>query len=167
MSMDGFRFLDSATREVMRAWFDREPGPDAMPWTPLRSSLAESRVALISSAGISLLDDAPFDQDGERLDPWWGDPTYRVLPRETTTGQVRVSHLHMDPRPAAEDLDCLLPLRRLDELVEAGAVGSSAPNHYSIMGYILKPRQLVEETAPALAGALVGDEVDLALLVPV
>ena len=167
IAMDGLRFLDSPTREVMRAWLEREPRPGPVPWTPLRRPLAELRVALISSAGISRTDDEPFDQEGERSNPWWGDPTYRVLHREVTTDQVRVSHLHMDPRPALSDLDCVLPLRRLDELVEVGAVGSSAPNHYSVMGYILKPRQLVEETAPLLAESLARDQVDLALLVPV
>ena len=167
MHVDGFRFLDTATREVMRAWMEREPRLGPVPWTPMRRPLAETRVALISSAGISRLDDVPFDQEGERQNPWWGDPTYRVLPREVTVDQVRVSHMHIDPRPASSDLDCLLPLRRLDELVESGAVGSSASHHYSTMGYILEPRELVDETAPALAESLAGDEVDLALLVPV
>lgn len=167
MSLDGFRFLDGATQRVMRAWLDREPRLENIPWVPLDRPLAETRVALISSAGISLLDDQPFDQEGERRNPWWGDPTHRVLPRDVATGDVRVSHLHMDPRPASKDLDCVMPLRRLDEIVGASVVGSSAPNHYSIMGYILKPEQLVEETAPRIADALVRDEVDLALLVPV
>jgi D-proline reductase (dithiol) PrdB len=90
-----------------------------------------------------------------------------VIPREVNADEVRVYHLHIDPRPASADLDCVLPLRRLDELVEAGTVGSSAPDHYSIMGYILQPRELVEETAPKIAEALLRNEVDFALLVPV
>ncbi len=60
----------------------------------------------------------------------------------------------------------MLPLRRLDELVAAGKVGSSAPRHYSIMGYILEPEILVGETAPRIAEGLLRDDVDLALLVP-
>lgn len=166
-TVDGYRFLDGASRRVMKAWCDREPTPADIPWTPLGRPLGECRVALISSAGISRKDDIPFDQEGERQDPWWGDPTYRTLPREVTGGDVHISHLHIDPRPGYRDLDCLMPLRRLDELVEAGVVGSSADTHYSMMGYILEPTRLVEETAPAIASALVRDEVDLALLVPV
>lgn len=167
MPVDGFRFLGAPTRKVMRAWQEREPRPAEIPWTLLARPLAESRVALISTAAIRRVQDEPFDQEGERRDPWWGDPTHRVLPREVTAGEVRIDHMHIDPRPGSADLDCLLPLRRLDELVAAGLVGSSAPNHYSIMGYILKPRRLVEETAPSIAEALVREEVDLALLVPV
>ena len=151
----------------MQAWREREPEHDHVPWTPLGKPLREARVALISTGGIARLDDVPFDQEGERRNPWWGDPTHRVLPREVTTADVRVYHLHIDPRPASRDLDCVLPLRRLDELVAAGEVGSSASDHYSVMGYILEPTELVERTAPAIAAALVEDQVDLALLVPV
>jgi len=167
MAVDGFRFLGGATRKVMQAWCDREPRGVPIPWTSLGRPLANARVALISSAGIARLDDAPFDQAGEQQNPWWGDPTYRVLPREVTSGEVRICHTHIDPRPGSEDLDCVMPLRRLDELVAAGEVGSSAAEHYSIMGYVLKPEPLIEETAPAIAAGLVRDNVDLALLVPV
>jgi hypothetical protein len=167
MSIDGFRFLDPATRTTMRAWHKREPKPDGIPWIPLSKPLSEARVALISTAGIARLDDEPFDQEGERRNPWWGDPTYRVLPRDVTAEQVRVYHLHIDPRPASKDLDCVLPLRRLDELIAADAVGSSAADHYSMMGYVLEASELLEKTAPKMAEALVTDEVDLALLVPV
>lgn len=151
----------------MRAWQGREPTPAEIPWAPLAKPLTECRVALISSAALSHVDDAPFDQESERRDPWWGDPTHRVLQRGVRADQVRISHLHIDPRPAEEDLDCLMPLRRLDELAAAGLVGEAAARHYSIMGYILKTDELVEETAPKIAAELVGEQVDLALLVPV
>ena len=167
MSIDGYRFLDPATRRVLRAWQDREPVPSTIPWTPLRRPLGEARVALISTAGIARRDDVPFDQARERENPWWGDPTHRVIPRETVSADVRIYHLHIDPRPAEKDLDSVLPLRRLDELVDAGEVGSSAANHYSMMGYILDTEELVEETAPRMAAALIRDQVDLALMVPV
>ncbi len=167
MTVNGFRFLDAASRRVMRAWHDREPAPAPIPWQPLERPLAETRVALVSSAGLARKGDVPYDQEGERRNPWWGDPTFRLIPREATSDELRVYHLHIDPRPAAEDLDSLMPLGRLDELVDAGVVGSSAPRHYSVMGYILEPKRLVEETAPAIAEALARDEVDLTLLVPV
>lgn len=167
MAIDGFRFLDGATRRVMKAWQAREPEPARTPWTPLARPLAQARVALISSAGIATADDAPFDQERERRDPWWGDPTHRVLPAKLDPDLARIYHLHIDPRPARQDLDCLMPLRRLAELVAAGVVGSTAPRHYSIMGYLLRTDELVERTAPRIAAALASDQVDLALLVPV
>lgn len=71
MTVDGFRFLDVASRGVMKAWHDREPAPREVPWTPLARPLAESRVALISSAGIARVGDTPFDQEGERRLVQW------------------------------------------------------------------------------------------------
>lgn len=172
MTIDGYRFVGGPTRRLMQAWAERDAAardahPGGLPWTPRDRPLAEARVAIISSAAVVRLDDEPFDQEGERRDPWWGDPTHRVLPREVTTADVRMDHMHIDPRPVSEDLDCLLPLRRLDELVEAGVVGASARDHYSFMGYILDSRQLLEETVPRIVEGLVRDEVDLVLLVPV
>lgn len=166
-TIDGYRFVDGASRTVMRAWTRREPSPHPIPWTLLAKPLSEARVALISSAGVALRDDPPFDQEGERANPWWGDPSYRVVPRTASTADVRLYHLHIDPRPAAKDLDCVLPLRRLAELVERGAVGSSADEHYSVMGFLLDTAELVEETAPKIVAGLARDGVDLALLVPV
>lgn len=72
----------------------------------------------------------------------------------------------MERRFAREDLDVVLPLRRLDELVTAGKVGASAPTHYSLMGYILDPTELVQETAPRLVAALKAEGVEAVVLVP-
>ena len=167
MAIDGYRFLDPISRRVMRAWEEREATPASVPWTALAAPLAEARVALVSSAGLARADDEPFDQEGERRDPWWGDPTVRVIPRDVDPSAVRLQHLHVDPRPAAEDLDCVLPLRRLQELVEAGVVGESAPRHLSMMGYQLRDAPVLEVTAPAVLDILAEDQVDLALFVPV
>ncbi len=50
------------------------------------------------------------------VDPWWGDPSYRVIPPGTTERDVRLHHLHIDPRFGQEVLDVVLPMRRLEEL---------------------------------------------------
>jgi len=165
--MDPYRYMSFLTRQVMRAWADREQSAEQVAWTPLEKPLAECRVALISSAGIALRTDKPFDQQGERENPWWGDPSWRALPAETTAADVHIYHMHIDPAPAEKDLDVILPLRRLRELADAGIVGDVSPRHFSIMGYILEATELVNKTAPELASELIRDEVDLALLVPV
>jgi D-proline reductase (dithiol) PrdB len=164
--VDPYRYLPFLTRKVMQAWVAREQPPARVSWTPLHRPLAACRVALLASAGIALRSDRPFDQQGERDDPWWGDPSWRALPADVTEGDVRLYHLHIDPGPAEQDLDVELPVRRLRELVEAGVVGEVSPRHFSIMGYILDATDLVTRTAPQLADAMVADDVDLALLVP-
>ncbi len=71
-----------------------------------------------------------------------------------------------DPRFGQADLDVVLPMRRLTELAHEGIVGRPAPRHYSMMGYILDPTVLLEETAPAMAEGMRADGVDAAALVP-
>jgi len=165
MSIDSYRFLDFASRQVMKAWAGRQK-PGEIPFTPLAKPLRECTVALLSTAAVARNDDRPFDQERERRDPWWGDPSFREVPLGTTERDVRLYHMHIDPRFGQADLDVVLPMRRLTELAQQGVVGRAAPRHYSIMGYILEPGVLVDETAPAIAKAMRADGVDAAALVP-
>jgi D-proline reductase (dithiol) PrdB len=165
MTIDSYRFLDFASRQIMKAWADRQES-GLIPFTPLGKPLRECTVALISTAGVARNDDRPFDQEGERRDPWWGDPTFRAIPVGTTEKDVRLYHLHIDPRFGEADLDVVLPMRRLSELVEEGVVGRPASTHYSMMGYILDTSELVEKTAPAIAERMRAEKVDAAALVP-
>jgi D-proline reductase (dithiol) PrdB len=163
--IDSYRFLDFASRQVMKAWAARQE-PGMIPFTPLTKPLSECRVALLSTAGVARNDDRPFDQEGERRNPWWGDPSYRAIPLGTTERDVRLYHLHIDPRFGESDLDVVLPMRRLTELSREGLVGSPAPTHYSVMGFILDETDLVQKTAPAIAERMRADRVDAAALVP-
>lgn len=166
MPIDSYQYLDFITRQVMKAWAARER-PTSIPFTPLAKPLRDCTVALLSSAGVARLDDAPFDQDHERRDPWWGDPSFRRIPLGTTESQVQLCHLHIDPSFGQADLDVVLPMRRLTELAEEGFVGRPAPTHYSTMGYVLEATELTHVTAPAIADAMRAEAVDAALLVPV
>jgi D-proline reductase (dithiol) PrdB len=166
VTIDSYRFLDFASRQIMKAWTARQE-PGVIPFTPLAKPLRECTVALLSSAGIARHDDRPFDQEGERRNPWWGDPSFRRIPLGTTEKDVRLYHLHIDTRFGEADLDVVLPMRRLAELACLGIVGRPAPTHYSTMGYILEPTELVERTAPAIAASMREEGVDAAVLVPV
>jgi D-proline reductase (dithiol) PrdB len=160
-------YLDFLSRKVMRGWMEHEVPPSDVPWTPLRKPLAECRVALVTSAGVALKTDQPFDQEGERRNPWWGDPSYRLIPRGTRTEDVRLHHLHIDTSFGEEDLNCVLPLDRLEELAAAGEVGSVASTHYSFMGYLLRPEEFLRTSVPKMIEGMRSEGVDVALLVPV
>jgi D-proline reductase (dithiol) PrdB len=164
--IDSYKYVDFATRQIMKAWAARQE-PGVIPFTPLAKPLRECTVALLSSAGIARNDDRPFDQDGERRDPWWGDPSFRRIPLGTTEKDIRIYHLHIDPKFGEADLDVVLPMRRLTELAGEGVVGRPAATHYSTMGYILEPTELVEKTAPAIAASMHDEHVDAVVLVPV
>ena len=163
--VDSFCYIDGITKRIIKSWIDLEPERE-IPWTPLDKPLSECTIALISSGGIALKTDTPFDQEGERQNPWWGDPTYRVIPKTATAEDIKLYHLHVDPAFAEQDINCLLPLQRLAELEAAGEIGRVADSHYSFMGYNLQPEQLLEETTPAIIRGLQDEAVDVVVLIP-
>jgi len=164
-TVDSYRFIDGLTKRVVKSWIKLE-APREIPWTPLSRPLSDCTVALISSGGIALKTDRPFDQEGERQNPWWGDPSYRIIPQTAKADDIRVYHMHIDPRPAEQDLNCLLPMERLEELAEMRKIRRAAPFHYSYMGYQLEPQKLLEESIPAIIEHLRADHVDVAVLIP-
>ncbi len=165
MPIDSYQYLDFASRQIMKAWTERQQA-GVVPFTPMARALRDCTVAIVSTAGVAQRSDTPFDQEGERRNPWWGDPSFRRIPLGTTEDQIRIYHLHIDHRVGERDLDVVLPMRRLAELAAEGIVRAAAPTHYSIMGYILEPTELAQHTAPEIAAAMRAERVDAALLVP-
>jgi D-proline reductase (dithiol) PrdB len=163
--VDSYRFVGGMTKRLVKSWIKLESSRE-IPWTSLSKPLSDCTVALISTGGIALKTDRPFDQEGERQNPWWGDPSYRVIPRTASAEDIRVYHLHIDPSFAEQDLNCLLPIDRLEELVGMGAVGRAAPSHYSFMGYILEPQELLEKSIPAIVDRLRSEAVEVVVLAP-
>lgn len=163
--VNSYRFMASITRRVLETWVKMEPARP-IPWTPLGKPLNQCTVSLLTSGGIALKTDQPFDQEGERRNPWWGDPSYRIIPSTATEQDIEVYHLHINPEFARRDLNCLLPIQRLAELQAAGEVGAVAPSHYSIMGYLPRPDEMLSQTVPAIIQRLKDEQVDVLVLVP-
>ena len=166
MTVDSYRFLPRSFRPLYegRGPF---PGEEAAVWTPFRRRLAESRVGLLTSSGMHLAAEPAFDLDGERAHPEWGDPSWRAIPDSTKPGDIAAAHLHIDTGDVTADPEIALPLRSLQELAADGVVGSSAPTHYSVMGY--QDRALEgwrRDTAPAIVDRLRREEVDGLILAP-
>jgi D-proline reductase (dithiol) PrdB len=163
--VDSYKYISGITKRLVKTWISKQESRQ-IPWTPLTKPLSECTVAILSSGGMALKDDVPFDQEGEHRNPWWGDTSFRLIPRDTTEEDIEIYHLHIDPSFAKKDLNCLLPLQRLSELVEAGEVGESALRHYATMGYTPQPEALIEESVPKIIQNLVEDDVDIVILVP-
>jgi len=119
----------------------------------------KSRVALITTGGVHLKNQAPFT-------PKNGDHSFRLIPRNTLHSELTVTHGHYDETDVRADVNCLLPMDRLEELVAEGYVDSAASSHISFMGYIPDVGPLVNETAPEAAQILLEDGVDIAILTP-
>jgi len=137
---------------------------DWRPGATLTKPLNQARIALITTAGFYLPDQQPFDQSFRH-----DDCSYREIPWGTPTSilQIGQSSDAFDHSGIQADRNLTLPLDRLKELIDAGIVGSSAPRHFSIMGSIIAPAKLINESAPEIARKLADDQVDGVLLAPV
>lgn len=165
-TVDSFRYLNPASVAIVKTMIASAPR-DPVPWTPLPRPLSEATVALVSTAGLSMLADPPFDTEGEQENPWWGDPSFRVIPRTATEADIVASHLHIETAYIQQDLDVALPLRRLAEAEADGRIGRVAQAHYSFMGYLLDPTEFLERSVPAMVNRMRADAVDVAIFVPV
>jgi D-proline reductase (dithiol) PrdB len=128
------------------------------PFVKPKKSLDRSRLALVTTGGVHLPDQPRFDID----DPA-GDCSYREIP--TTANDLTWTHAYYRPDEGS-DLDAVFPLQTLQRLVRDGVIGELSGRHFSFMGAIHDPTPLEEETAPEVAGTLVEDGVDVALLTP-
>jgi len=126
---------------------------------PVEKTLKDSRVALITTAGVHLKEDEPFDISGS-------DPTYRIVPSDAEMEDLMITHGHYDDSQAHLDINVVFPIDRLRELKEDRVIGSIAENFYTFRGYIPKTRPLIKKSAPEVAEALVKDNVDIAILTP-
>ncbi len=166
--VDPWRFAGGFLKKVLSARIPDEPTHAAIPWTALRKPLAETKVALLSTAGISMKGDAPFDMEMERKNPMRGDPSWRRISAHAASEDVEANHLHIDTGYIERDLGVALPLDRLRELVDEKVVGAMADTHYSTMGYQGNDlTRLEQRSAPEIAAAMRNEEVDLAILAPV
>ena len=167
MIVDSYRFLP---RSFIPLYSQTAPAPgDGPVWAPFEKRLAESRIALLTSAGFYLKgQQPPFDAEREKAEPTWGDPTHRVLPYPLDPSALAMMHLHINHEDPLADPEIALPLSGLDALVEEGRVGSAAPQHVSVMGYQQAGLEVWRrETAPAIVELLRDQETDGLILAPV
>ena len=124
---------------------------DEAPWAPFKKRLSESKIAVMTTGGVYVEGQKPFDTDGD-----W---SFREIPLDTPLDQLRIAHTHYDTNGVAEDVDAVLAIHRLLDLQAEGLVGEVLTPTYSFMGYIPEPSGLINETAPEVAGRLKDEEV--------
>ncbi len=125
------------------------------------TGLAQRRVALVTTAGLHLRVDRPFDNGGAGID-------YRVIPGDVSSKDLVMSHasVNFDRTGFQSDWNVVFPLDRLKAFVQQKLIGSLAAFHYSFMGAIPKITRY-EPKARELATLLKEDRVDAVLLTPV
>jgi D-proline reductase (dithiol) PrdB len=129
---------------------------DDIPWAPLKRPITEATVALVTTGGVHLCSQEPFNLHS--------DASFRTIPRTASFGELCITHEHYDRRDAAADPNLVFPLERLLELEVTGIVGRVADAQYGF-GFVEYPKDLQvpgHEVGLLLAQA----HVDLAVLVP-
>jgi D-proline reductase (dithiol) PrdB len=128
----------------------------AIPYTPFEKELANCTVALVSTSGTHLKSQEPYDVSG--------DTSYRVIPSDTPSSELMVSHEHYDHDQADLDINCVFPIDRLREMAADGFIKGVNTDFYGMMGYTLKMKGVLEETAPEIARKLERSATDIVLL---
>ncbi|NIO19364.1 MAG: hypothetical protein GTN76_01110, partial [Candidatus Aenigmarchaeota archaeon] len=128
-----------------------------IPWTPLLKDTRDSRIALVTTAGVHLRSQPPFDMEDKE-----GDPIFREIPAGAQIDDLMITHNYYDHRDADQDINVVFPIKRLEELEREGVIGQVAPRHFSFMGHIVGRyiETLVSRTGPEVAKRLKADSVD-------
>jgi hypothetical protein len=136
---------------------------DDVPFCALRKPLAQSRVAIVTTA-------APYQpgkgDQGPRAPYNAAAKFYRVY-ADHTSGEpdLRISHIAIDrAHTTAEDPATYFPLRALKAAVAAGRIGEIAPRFFGLPTN-RSQRATIEVDGPDLAAGCAHDAVDAAILV--
>jgi len=134
-----------------------------IPWTHFERSLNQAKVAIVTTAGVHLKGDRPFDmQDRE------GDASFRAIPSATKISELTITHDYYDHSDADKDINIVFPIERLAELSRVGFIGPVASTHYGFMGHIVGKNldALLKKTAPDVASLLKAEGVTAVILTP-
>lgn len=127
-----------------------------VPYTPVTAKLAELTVALVSSTGVYLEGQEPYAEAG--------DETYRVIPGDADTAQLRFKHGHYDLSNAERDANSVFPLDRLRELAAEGFIRGVSNKHIGFKGYSPDLKAQYERLAPAIAAEIERSQADAVVL---
>ena len=132
-----------------------EPAAFVRPAKPL----AEAKVALVASGGVYQAGQVAFHHKD--------DTSYRRIPTDVATADLRTSHFAYDMTDARVDPNVVFPIDALRAMVDAGTIGSLTTHALTFMGGIYSQRRLTEELIPELSKEIAAMEPDVVLLVPV
>ena len=132
---------------------------ESPPWQPLRKPLSQCRVALVCSGGIYALGQIAFHHKD--------DNSLRLIPTDVDIKQLRTSHFAYDQTAARQDINSVFPIEPLRRSLARGRIGAITSTALTFMGGIYSQRRVKDQLAPAIAGRLLEDEVDVAVMVPV
>ena len=165
-AVDGFRFLPPGLAAWIEDFIQKREFRGPIPWTPLRQPLNQTTIALVTSAGISLKTDSPFDMEREKKEAIWGDRSFREIPREATEKDIDVNHLHINTTYIKQDINVILPLARMAEFKKEGVIGRLAPTAYSFYGFQWENTDFLKEAIEPISKKMGLERVEAVLMTP-
>jgi D-proline reductase (dithiol) PrdB len=164
--VDGFRFLPPSLKAWLRTSIPEEEFKGPIPWTPMSKPLRQTTLALVTSAGISLKTDPPFDMEREKREPLWGERSFRMIPRGATEKDIEVNHLHINTTYIKQDINVILPLARMAEFEQEKFIGRLAPTAYSFYGFQWQNNDFLKEAIEPISKKMKLEGVEAVLLTP-
>ena len=164
--VDGFRFLPPSLKAWVQTFIPEAEFKGSIPWTPMSKPLSQTTIALVTSAGISLKSDPPFDMEREKREPIWGERSFRAIPRETTGKDIDVNHLHINTAYVKQDINVMLPLARMAEFEREGVIGRLAPSAYSFYGFQWQNTDFLKQAIEPISKRMKVEGVEAVLLTP-
>jgi D-proline reductase (dithiol) PrdB len=165
-TVDGFRFLPPGLAAWVRKFIPDEEFRGFIPWTPLAKPLRQATLALVTSAGISLKTDPPFDMEREKKEAIWGDRSYRAIPRGATEKDIEVNHLHINTNYIKRDINVILPLVRMVEFEQEKIIGHLAPTAYSFYGFQWENTDFLKEAMEPISKKMKLEGAEAVLITP-
>ncbi len=134
-----------------------------IPWTQLKKSLKDSKVAVVTTAGIHHTNQEPFDMKNPD-----GDSSFRVIDITRPLSSLMITHDYYDHTDADRDINIIFPVSRLKEFCNEGIIKAIANINYSFMGHIngALTNELINNTSPEVARRIKKESVDAVLLTP-
>lgn len=123
---------------------------------------AETRAALVTTAGLHVKGDTPFDPYTIR----GGDTGFRLIPHDAPVHELDLAADYVDEKYIRKDPEVALPRTALQHWVDAGMVGSAAPRHVSFCEGVARPVPGLADRTREAAAALREDGVNAALILP-
>jgi D-proline reductase (dithiol) PrdB len=121
--------------------------------------MAEATVALVTTGGVHLKTQEPFDM-ASRV----GDSSVRFIPNDAALADLWFTHDHYDHSSADVDPNCMFPLGHLRAFAAEGTIGAAAQTHAGLSGWIPRTEELVTATVPQIVARFKDEGVDVALL---
>ncbi len=124
------------------------------PYTRLRRSLTDCRVALVTTSGAYAAGQEPYTDN---------DLSYRIIPSETEAKRIHFVPGHFDTSKGAIDPNIMFPIDRLRDLQAAGDIGKLSDYHVA-MGLTTELRKLKEQVSWDIAREVLQTRPDVVVL---